>query len=140
MQVPPTPALTHAATSPSITLGAATMDNLEAALKGVGKKKAPTQNPVDPPTIIALVGAAPADVNHSAVPDGLGMFMPCGNAEKVNGFPTYALMGNDNVLLWRVTGKDTAWVVGTIAAFAGLIQDWSSENGVFACLPTGYSR
>ena len=33
-----------------------------------------------------------------------------------------------------------AWVIGTIAAFVGLVQDWSSESGVFACTPSGYSR
>ena len=33
-----------------------------------------------------------------------------------------------------------AWVIGTVAAFDGLVQDWTSENGVFACIPSGYSR
>lgn len=55
--------------------------------------------------VVALTGPAPSKLPHT----GLGIFEM--RSERVNGAPSYVMMGNANILLWRnIVGS--CWIVG----------------------------
>ena len=83
-------------------------DGLERQLALLGKQIKPPTTEYD---TIALVGAAPASIG--AAPDGLGVFQKRPEKLRVNGVPSYSLVGSgsEETVMWRASGG--AWLVGS---------------------------
>lgn len=82
-------------------------DGLEQQLKLLGK--AIPRSAIEHQRI-ALVGASPEGIG--AVPDGLGVFEKRSDSKRMNGAPTYILLGSEEkTVMWRASGG--AWLVGS---------------------------